>query len=58
MSELGRAQMYQNKAKRLRDLAKGAKTAVARRELEDLAVHYEELAEHVVVLERFSQRDH
>jgi hypothetical protein len=58
MSELRQAQIYQNKAKHLRDLAKAAKTAVARRELEDLAIHYEELAEHVAVLERFRTPDH
>jgi hypothetical protein len=57
MSEIGRAQIYQSKAKRLRDLAKVAKTAVARRELEDLAIHYELLAEHVAVLERFRRPD-
>jgi hypothetical protein len=54
---LARAQIYQSKAKRLRDLAKVAKTAVARRELEDLAIHYELLAEHVAVLERFRRPD-
>jgi hypothetical protein len=53
MAALRRAQIYQSKAKHLRDLAKAAKTVVARRELEDLAIHYEELAEHVAMLERF-----
>ncbi|MEA2781646.1 MAG: hypothetical protein QOK29_3190 [Rhodospirillaceae bacterium] len=38
-------------------MAKTAKTAVARRELEDLAIHYEDLAEHVAVLERFTKPD-
>jgi hypothetical protein len=57
MSQLERAQIYRAKAERFRQMAKTAKTAVARRELEDLAIHYEDLAEHVAVLERFTKPD-
>lgn len=48
--------MYLNKAKRLFEIAKAAQTVIARRELEDLALHYEALAEYVALLERFPER--
>jgi hypothetical protein len=51
-----RAQTYREEAKRFLKMAKAAETAAARRELEDLAIRYEELAEHVELLERFRER--
>lgn len=56
MLKLSRAQTYPEEAKRFLNMAKTAKTAAARRELEDLAIRYEELAEHVELLERFRER--
>jgi hypothetical protein len=56
MLELRRSQIYLNRAKRLFETAKVAQTVIARRELEELAVHYEALAEYVALLERFPER--
>ncbi|MEA2782219.1 MAG: hypothetical protein QOK29_3763 [Rhodospirillaceae bacterium] len=56
MPELPRSQIYQDRAKRLFETAEAAQTVIARRELEDLAVHYEALAEYVALLERFPER--
>jgi hypothetical protein len=56
MLQLDRAQSYREEAKRFLEMAKAAETAAARRELEDLAIRYEELAECVDLLERFPER--